>query len=118
MSASFPKANRVVDKKDFERVFSGAERIVTNILVLLYCTNSPACCRLGLAISKKHVAKAVERNRIKRQIREFFRHRKAECEGLDIVLVSRPAAVNADNRMLLRSLDELWRKLGARRCAA
>ena len=118
MSASFPKVNRVVDKKDFERVFSGAERIATNILVLLYSNNSLTICRLGLAISKKHVAKAVERNRIKRQIREFFRHHKDECQGLDIVLVSRPATGKADNRMLLHSLEELWRKLEARRCAA
>lgn len=117
MSASFPKASRVVDKRDYARVFNEAERIAANSLVLLYCNNSLTYCRLGLAISKKHVAKAVDRNRIKRQIREFFRHRKAQCAGLDIVFVSRPAMRGVDNRMLLRNLEELWRKL-VQRCAA
>lgn len=116
MSASFPKANRVVDKKDYARVFNEAERISSNYLVLLYSNNALPHCRLGLAISKKHLAKAVERNRIKRQIREFFRHHQAQYQGLDIVFISRPAIGGADNRMLIRCLEELWRKLGAR-CA-
>ena len=117
MSASFPKTNRVVDKKDYARIFSEAERIPSNHLILLYCGNSLPNCRLGLAISKKHLAKAVERNRIKRQIREFFRHHQTEYEGLDIMFISRPATSGADNPMLRRSLEGLWKKLGER-CAA
>jgi ribonuclease P protein component len=117
MSASFPKTNRVVDKKDFARIFSEAERIPANHLILLYCGNTLPHCRLGLAISKKHLATAVERNRIKRQIREFFRHHQAEYEGLDIMFISRPATGGADNPMLRRGLEGLWKKLGER-CAA
>lgn len=117
MSASFPRENRVVDKKDYARVFNEAERIVAPCLVLLYCSNSLNQCRLGLAISKKHAAKAVDRNRIKRRIREYFRHRKTRCAGLDLIFVSRPAIRNADNSALARDLEQLWRKL-EQRCAA
>lgn len=116
MSATFPKTNRVVDKKDYSRVFNEAERVVASSLVLLYCNNSLDHCRLGLAISKKHVAKAVQRNRIKRLIREFFRQRKTQCTGLDIVFVSRPALGGADKPLLLRNLEDMWRKL-VERCA-
>lgn len=116
MSAAFPKEKRVVDKKDYARVFDEAERVVANYLVLLYCKNSLPHCRLGLAISKKHLAKAVERNRVKRQIREFFRHRQTQYLGLDLVFISRPAIAGADNRMLISCLEQLWRKLGER-CA-
>jgi ribonuclease P protein component len=116
MSAFFPKASRVVDKKDYARVFDEAGRIGSNHLLLLYCHNSLPYSRLGLAISKKHVAKAVERNRIKRQLREFFRHRKAHYPGLDLVFLSRPALAGADNSGLIRCLEQLWRKLGER-CA-
>lgn len=115
MSATFPRENRVVDKRDYARVFNEAERIVAGSLVLLYCSNSLARCRLGLAISKKHVAQAVQRNRIKRLIREFFRHRKTQCAGLDLVFVSRPSLGKTDAPSLLRNLDELWRKL-VQRC--
>ncbi len=117
MSAAFPKANRIVDKKDYARVFGKAERIVANRLVLLYCNNALPHCRLGLAISKKHLPTAVERNWIKRRIREFFRHHQAQYSGLDIVFISRPAITETDSRTLLRCLEELWRKLGER-CAA
>lgn len=117
MSASFPKVNRVVDKRDYARVFNEAERVVAPCLVLLYCNNSLSYCRLGLAISKKHAAKAVERNWIKRRIREFFRHRKTRCTGLDIIFVSRPAIRGVDSQALTRDLEQLWRKL-EQRCAA
>jgi ribonuclease P protein component len=117
MSAAFPKANRIVDKKDYARTFSEAERIAAKYLVLLYCSNSLPQSRLGLAISKKHLATAVERNRVKRRIREFFRLHQTQYSGLDIVFISRPAIVEADNGMLIRCLEELWRKLGER-CAA
>ncbi|HEY3488218.1 MAG TPA: ribonuclease P protein component, partial [Gammaproteobacteria bacterium] len=61
--------------------------------------------------------RAVDRNRIKRQIREFFRQHQASCKGLDLVIISRPAVVTADNRMLTRCLGWLWQKL-EERCAA
>jgi ribonuclease P protein component len=116
MSATFPKTDRIVEKKDYARVFDQAGRIVANTLVLLYRGNSLAHCRLGLAISKKHVAKAVRRNRIRRLIREFFRLRKNQCSGLDIVFLSRPVLGQAEEAAMLRNLEELWRKL-MQRCA-
>lgn len=41
--------------------------------------------RLGLIVSKRHIATAVGRNRVKRLLREWFRQRQSEMAGLDII---------------------------------
>jgi ribonuclease P protein component len=49
--------------------------------------------RLGLAVARKHLPRAVARNRVKRVAREAFRAKAAELRGLDIVLITtNPAA--------------------------
>lgn len=111
MSAVFPKRTRLADAKDYALVFAEAKRIVSAYFILLYLENALDHSRLGLAISKKHVKKAVDRNRIKRQIREYFRHHQDRCGNLDIVIISRHAVNGADNQQIVRCLDWLWRKL-------
>ena len=66
--------------------------------------------RLGLAISKKHCRKATARNRIKRVIRESFRHHQAELQGLDIVVINQPAAALAKGGAMSESLGMHWQK--------
>ncbi|WP_036378885.1 ribonuclease P protein component, partial [Moraxella catarrhalis] len=43
--------------------------------------------RLGLAITKKKLKKAVDRNRLKRLCRENFRHRQASWVAIDVVVI-------------------------------
>jgi RNase P protein component len=46
-----------------------------------------------LAVARKHLPRAVARNRVKRVAREAFRAKAAELRGLDIVLITtNPAA--------------------------
>ena len=72
--------------------------------------------RLGLAISRKCAAKAVDRNRIKRLVRDSFRrHRWPDCP-LDIVVMCRPPARDADRRLLHSSLQRHWTKLRELAC--
>lgn len=65
--------------------------------------------RLGLAISRKCATRAVDRNRIKRVVREIFRQSQAlsndKARDLDFVVMCRPAAKDADNASLGRSLE-------------
>jgi ribonuclease P protein component len=68
--------------------------------------------RLGLAISKKHCRKATARNRIKRIVRESFRHHQADLGNVDVVVINSPAAATATSRQLFDSLAAHWTRCG------
>lgn len=71
----------------YAKAFQG-RRVVSDSSVSLHVTpNGLDQHRLGLAVAKKMFRKAVERNRIKRLIREAFRHERPAWKcGLDIVV--------------------------------
>jgi len=67
--------------------------------------------RLGLVIAKKNVAKAVQRNRVKRIVREFFRHHSAQDPGLDLVVLTRKDVDTLQNSQISARLATLWADL-------
>ena len=77
--------------------------------------NGREVARLGLAVPKRHIRRAVARNRIKRIVRESFRHHQALLCGLDIVVLARSGASGRTNRELHARLEQTWRKL-AQQC--
>lgn len=67
--------------------------------------------RLGLAIAKRHAPKAVERNRIKRQLREDFRKRSADLPLVDCVICLRAPTRSIANVEIRAALNELWQRV-------
>lgn len=74
-------------------------------------TSSIAAARMGLAIAKKRARRAVDRNRLKRQVRESFRQQGTNLGLVDVVVMNRDAAAQATPAELRRKLDELWRQI-------
>ena len=70
---------------------------------------------IGITLAKKCIRKANQRNRIKRLIRESFRHRTQQLPNIDIVVVGKTGADNLTNDEIYAVLDKLWKKL-AKRC--
>ena len=66
--------------------------------------------RLGLVVTKKGNRTAVRRNRIKRIIRDRFRHRQSELEGYDLVI---QVFGELDDVRLTIGLDRLFAKLAS-----
>lgn len=105
----FEKKRRLLHKKEFDVVFSQANKTITSEFVILHKKNSQETARLGLAISKKLVPRAVDRNRLKRLLRESFR--VSELIGIDVVVLARQGAYKADNEKIMLGLRAAWKKL-------
>lgn len=114
MDSRFTPRSRLADKTSYRRVFEKAERSRDNMFTVLYRPNGTDTPRLGLAISKKNCRLATGRNRLKRIVRESFRHHRTELPGLDIVVMNQPAAARANNNALFGSLDAHWRQCNQR----
>ena len=80
-------------------------------MTVLARNNSGGVARLGLAISRKNARRAVDRNRIKRVVRESFRQHLELLRGLDIVILGRSGIAGKSNEELRAALDTHWNKL-------
>jgi ribonuclease P protein component len=80
------------------------------MFTVLYKENGAQEARLGLAISKKTCRLAVGRNRLKRIVRESFRHHRHDLKGLDVVVLNQAAATRASNKVLFDSLHKHWQR--------
>lgn len=108
----FDRSLRLLKPADYKAVFDGAKPKVSNQHILFLAKYTPLSHpRLGLVIAKKNVRKAVQRNRIKRTIRETFRLRQHQLGGLDIVVLARKGIADIDQPALSRMVDELWQQL-------
>lgn len=82
-------------------------------LVVIAKKNGLDHARLGLAISKKWVRLATDRNRLKRLARENFRKNQEQLSGLDIVIVAKKQTGQLNNKSISNSLQKHWQKLAA-----
>jgi ribonuclease P protein component len=123
MTPRSPSRGRLSRSAEFERVYRQG-RSTANRHLVLYTFPNPAAMRprLGLSVSRK-VGGAVERNRVKRLLREAFASAEPELSpGQDIVVVARPQAGDLAEREGLAGIDaalaELLAKAGLRTGAA
>ena len=113
--AIFPRSRRLLKPDDYRRVFSEGLRSADSLFLVLALPNGMRHARLGLAVSKKNSRQAVDRNRIKRVIRESFRQHQQALAGLDLVVVSRGGIAGSDNKVCFASLSQHWRRV-AEKC--
>lgn len=67
---------------------------------------------MGLVVARKAHAGAVVRNRIKRRLRELFRHLHDTVLGQDVVIVVRRGRDEPDFKTLERQMEKLAAVLG------
>ncbi len=105
-----PKAYRLRNTRDFNRVYKRGRSYVHPLLVLYVLPTAQPGCRIGFSISKK-LGGAVDRNRIKRHLREICRARIPELRsGVDAVFVARTRLKEARLETVSSVVGELFRR--------
>lgn len=108
----FDKSLRLLNSSDFKPVFdSPSFRASHQHFLILVKRNQLDHPRLGLVIAKKNVRHAVDRNRLKRVIRESFRLQQHQLPSFDAIVLARRGMGTLDNAALTRQLNKQWQKL-------
>lgn len=117
LGQKFTRQSRLLRPADFRRVFKQPYRSGDNCFRILARPNETLSHRLGMAVAKKAIPHAVGRNRIKRLVRESFRHQLVgqvagqSVETLDFVVLPTAQAASQTNKVLVESLSVHWQKL-------
>ncbi|WP_325279326.1 ribonuclease P protein component [Tahibacter sp.] len=96
---------------DFARLRQASRRVGSRYFSAEYRNTEDTAARLGLAVSRRVSKLAVQRNRLKRLVRESFRRNRALLAPIDILVISRSAAVTVPGSELLADLEQLWSRL-------
>ena len=108
----FPKTRRLLTAAEFDRVFKQARwRASSRSMLLLATPNKVDHDRIGFVIAKKNVRSAVQRNRIKRVIREVFRIHSGLSYSSDIVVIARKGLDQLDNQEICDTFAKLVTQL-------
>jgi ribonuclease P protein component len=97
LSFNFRQRHRLAHAKEFAAAFEAKVRKTRGPITIFTVPNELGHCRLGLSVGSR-VGNAVQRNRIKRLLREAFRLEQHELAkvgsggGYDLVVTVRPHA--------------------------
>jgi ribonuclease P protein component len=115
---AFPRDARLSSKADYQYVFNRPVKSVDYCFTVLARKSETSHARLGLAISKKCARRAVDRNRLKRVVRETFRLERQNLTGLDFVVLCRTGAGDRSNRELAAILVAHFQRIRHRLCGS
>ncbi|HEY3786748.1 MAG TPA: ribonuclease P protein component [Steroidobacteraceae bacterium] len=108
---TLPARRRLRRKSDFEAAYARGKRLGNALFGVVAIWSETGGPRLGLAVAVRVAGNAVERNRIRRIIRESFRLHQHELPPMDLVVSARSGARNAKGEKLHASLAALWRSV-------
>lgn len=88
-SFAHPREARLRKRREFTRAHSLGTRSHARQLTLIIVDNDTGRARLGCAVSRR-VGNAVVRNRIRRLLKELFRHHAHRWPAVDVVVIAKP----------------------------
>jgi ribonuclease P protein component len=107
-----PAKNRLIKRVEFNNVYRKGILFSEGPISLKAAANNLGHSRIGFSIEKKFFKKAVERNRIKRLLREaFHQNMKNIKNSLDIVVFYKRSEKNPDFKIILEMIKKLIKKI-------
>ncbi len=102
------KEDRLLKRADFLALSQAGRRINSRFFLALVAANRGGRARVGITVSRR-VGGAVQRNRIKRLVRESFRlnRHRLKLSG-DINIIARSGAAALSNEELRQAIEELF----------
>lgn len=111
---SLPKAERIRKRAEYVSIQTQGRKLSTPSLLAFTVWKAQAPLRLGITVSKR-VGGAVVRNRVKRLLREVFRHVKDRLPpGLQLVIVAKADAAQLDFQRTRAEFLEICRRCAPR----
>ena len=107
LNQKFSSKNKLTNPAQFDQVFKKNSKTLKTVEFLFLSTdNFMGKNRLGIIVGKKNVSLSVERNRLRRLIREGFRTILPSRLGIDLVVLVRPGVKH--NKNVWPSLKKLF----------
>jgi len=112
--ARFPRAFRLTARREFVAVYEKGRRAGSASFVMFALPNGAGHCRLGITVTRK-VGSSVQRNRIKRVLRDVFRrHRDELAPALDLVVNARKGAEEVETAAVEKEFLDRFSDLARR----
>lgn len=113
-SFRFPRQAKIVKTDDFSSVFNLRKRIASQHLVMRYRLNEANQPRLGLIVSKKTAKSAVQRNYMRRVLRELFRLNQQNFPVIDLVIQVQKPFNKLEFKLIKQEFETLLLKLSVK----
>ena len=110
-NGSFLSKQHIRRAVEFDLILQKGKRLSFSCFALCFKQSDHATPRLGMMIAKRHCRLAVKRNRIKRQIREYFRLHQSALPNVDIVFLLRSSTDKITDEEQMICIESLFEKL-------
>ena len=120
MDKTFARCHRLTRTDEFSSVF-GFRRAIRGKLLTVHYQPRPDGgneARLGLVIAKKFLRRAVDRNQVKRIVREQFRCLRGDIPAVDVVARLTVKSARIDRKLLADEVVALLERLPPRQSKA
>ena len=107
---SYTHRDRLQSASQYTRVFDGAMKSSSEIFTILSRENTETQPRLGIVVAKRRAKRSVDRNIIKRIIRESFRLNKAILPTNDYIVILKRPISSIKRSDLRQQMDTLWKQ--------
>lgn len=107
-SARFPRSAKLLKHSDFQRVYKNGKRHFSTLLTAFFLPGTEPGPRIGITVSRA-LGGAVQRNRIKRRMREAVRLHRSELPApMDVVFNPKKLVLDADFAQLAQEVSRAF----------